>query len=239
MKKFLAALICLGPCLAQQTQTTPAQTNSAGMIMGSLTGNDGTTIVGGYVTLQLRSPIPTKSPSQTHWAVVSGAGGSFQFGRLPQGTYEICAQVLGSAWLNPCEWGLQPPVVVLSSTQPLGTVTMVLAGGAVVPIRVNDPAQLLPQNEGKTPGAQLLIGIANDGGVFRPAPVISQDAAGRNQQIVIPFGHPVNVSVYSSFFQLAGANGIALPRTGASIPVGASLGQQPAAITLLVTGGGS
>jgi hypothetical protein len=108
-----------------------------------------------------------------------------------------------------------------------------------VPIRVNDPAQLLPQNEGKTAGAHLLIGIANDGGVFRPAPVISQDATGRNYQIVIPFNHPVNLSVYSSFFQLAGANGISLPRTGTSIPVTVSSGQQPAAITLLVTGGGN
>lgn len=107
-----------------------------------------------------------------------------------------------------------------------------------MPIRVNDPAQLLPQNEGKTPGAHLLIGLANDGGVFRPAPVTSQDAAGRNQQIVIPFGRPVSVSVYSSFFQLAGANGIALPRTGAIIPVTASVGQQAPIITLVVTGGG-
>lgn len=238
MKKFLPALICLWPCLGQQTQTNPAQTNSAGMITGSLTGNDGTSIVGGYVTLQLRAPY-LKGLPQTHWSAVTGAGGSFQFGRLSQGSYELCAQVPGSAWLNPCEWGLQPPVVVLSSTQRVASVTMVLTGGAVVPIRVNDPAQLLPQNEGKTPGAHLLIGLTNDAAVFRPAPVISQDAAGRNQQIVIPFNHPVNLSVYSSFFQLASTNGVPLPRTAATIPIAVSLGQQPVAITLLVTGGGN
>lgn len=106
-----------------------------------------------------------------------------------------------------------------------------------MPIRVNDPAQLLAQNEGTTAGAQLLIGVANDGAVFRPASVISQDATGRNYQIVIPFNHLVNLAVASSFFQLANAVGVTIPRTGASIPVTVPSGQQPPAITLIVTGG--
>jgi hypothetical protein len=49
----------------------------------------------------------------------------------------------------------------------------------------------------------------------------------------------VNLAVVSSFFQLANAIGITIPRTGASIPVTAPSGQQPPAITLLVTGGGN
>ena len=55
------------------------------------------------------------------------------------------------------------------------------------------------QNEGKTPGAHLLLGMDNDAFAFRPATVVSQDANGRNHQIVIPFNSPVKLVVYSSF----------------------------------------
>jgi hypothetical protein len=223
--------------IAQPPQTNPTQVSSAGVISGTVTGADGTSIVGGSVTLQLQTPLPKRG--QTQWATVTGPGGSFQFERLNQGSYVLCALAApGTAWLDPCEWGAQPSAVALSSTQTAASVAVVLLGGAVVPIRVNDPAQLLPQNEGTTPGAHLLLGFANDRAVFRPAPLISQDAAGRNYQIVIPFNHPVNLAVVSSFFQLTNATGITLPRTGAIIPVAVPSGQQPPIITLAVTGGG-
>jgi hypothetical protein len=36
---------------------------------------------------------------------------------------------------------------------------MIMKKGAAVPIRVEDPAKLLEQYEGKTPGAHLLLGV--------------------------------------------------------------------------------
>jgi hypothetical protein len=104
IKKLSLALIWLVPCLGQQTQL-----NFSGVITGTLKGDDGTTIVGGYVTLQLVPPYPKSRLLKTDWTAASGSGGLFGFDGLNDGKYRLCAQVPQSTWLNPCEWGLQPP----------------------------------------------------------------------------------------------------------------------------------
>jgi hypothetical protein len=114
---------------------------------------------------------------------------------------------------------------------------MTLKKGAAVPIRIDDPSQLLSQHEGKTPGAHLLLGVGNDAFAFRPVSILAQDANGRDHQIIVPFNLPVKLVVHSSFFQLSDATGIPLSRTGAAIPVLVPSGTQPTIIKLKVTGG--
>lgn len=103
-------------------------------------------------------------------------------------------------------------------------------------IRVSDPGQLLTLHEGKTPGAHLLLGVGTDSLAFRIATLLSQDASGRNYQILIPFDRRVNISVTSAFFRMLGANGIALPRSGNMIPVIVPSGQQAPTLLLNVIG---
>jgi hypothetical protein len=233
MRKLWLSLICVIPCLAQQPRL-----NFSGVIAGSLTGGDGTKIVGGYVSLQRLPPYPQRV-RQTNWTAVTAAGGTFRFEGLNDGSYQLCAQVPKSTWLNPCEWGPQPPVVTMSAAQAFAVVTLVMKEGAVVPIRLEDPAQLLAQHEGRAPGAHLLVGVANDARWFRPALVTSRDAGGKNYQVLVPFNSTVNIVVYSAFFQLADAGGLPLPRTrAAAIPVSVPAGQQPTPVRLRVTGGG-
>ena len=131
----------------------------------------------------------------------SASDGSFRFDRLNEGVYKLCAQVPRSAWLNPCQWGLKPPVVTLSASQPTATVAMALKKGATIPIRINDPGQILSQYEGKVPDAHLLIGVGNDVHAFMPAPTVSQDTGGRNLQVVVPFNSVVKLEVFSTQFQ--------------------------------------
>ncbi|MBI1898773.1 MAG: carboxypeptidase regulatory-like domain-containing protein [Acidobacteria bacterium] len=233
MKSLSLALICITPCAAQQTAL-----NFSGVISGTLRGEDGTAIVGGYVSMALRPPHP-KRLRQTDWTAVTRAGGVFQFRGLNDGQYSLCAQVPGSTFLNPCEWGLQPVQVGLSPAQPIATVTIAMKRGAAVPIRMEDPGELLSQHEGRTPGAHVLIGVGNDGFAFLPAPVVSRDRTGRDHQVVIPFNSLVKLVVHSSFFQLSDAAGIALPKgRTTSIPLTVPAGQQPPAIRLRVTGAG-
>jgi hypothetical protein len=232
MRRIALLFIFAASCLAQQSRL-----NFTGAITGALAGDDGTALIGAHVTLHLLPPYPPGRLRQTDWAAVSGAEGSFRFVGLSEGRYQLCAQVLQSTWLNPCEWGLRPPTVSLSSAQPTAGVTMVLAKGAAVPIRIEDPGQLLSQNEGKTPGAHLLLGVPNDALVFCPASVVSRDATGRNHQIVVPFDSTVKLVVYSSFFRLSDAVGIPLPRTAVHIPVLVPRGRPPTPVALKVTGG--
>lgn len=112
---------------------------------------------------------------------------------------------------------------------------MILKKGAIIPIRIDDPSQLLSQYEGKVAGAHLLIGVGNDAHAFMPAPIVSQDAVGRNQQVVVPFNSAVNLVVFSSQFHLS-STGMALGKGPTTIPVAVATGQQPAAIVLQVTG---
>jgi len=231
--KIGCVFLCVVSCRAQ------AALHQGGTVTGTLTGADGKTISGGYVSLHLSQASAQGRHGQTDWATIAGTGGAFRFTGLSEGRFRLCAQVPKTAWLNPCEWGLQPPVVSLSATQPAVSVTMVLKIGAVVPIRVEDPGQFLSQNEGKIPGAHLLMGVADDGHAFRTVSLLSQDASGRNSQIVVPFGSAAKLVVFSSFFHLADDQGRPLAQAVSyTVPLTVPAGQQPAPIKLTVTGGG-
>jgi hypothetical protein len=209
------------------------------VVTGTLQGYDGTLIAGASVTLSRMPPYPEGTFWKKDWFVTSGTAGTFLFDGIYPGTYRLCAQAPAGVWLNPCQWGPQPSTVFLSSAQQSLSATIVLKKGVAVPIHVNDPGQWLAQNEGKTPGAHLLLGVANDAFVFEPAAITSQNSTGRNYSVVIPFATSVNLIVSSSFFQLSDATGTPLPRTGSTaIPITVSNGQQPTTLTLTVTGGG-
>lgn len=221
------------PCFAQQNVTT-----ANNLIAGKLSGDDGSALAGASVTLHLVSrPLPGRHGT-TQWLARSGIDGAFHFGALIDGAYTFCAQTGGKVWLDPCDWGLSVPTVTLSKSAPKATVTIVLKRGAQVPIRIDDPSNLLKQHEGKTSGAHLLIGYAGSGFAFRPAIPISEDPSGKNQQILIPFDRTINLIVSSSFFRLNNGAGVALPKTGTSMTVTAQTGQQPPTVRLTVISGG-
>src|ERR1700687_2153815 len=69
----------------------------------------------------------------------------------------------------------------------------------------------------KTPGTHLLIGVASDALVFHHATLVSTDSAGRNFEIVIPFGAPVNLVVNGGFFLLSNVLGQPLTRTASTL----------------------
>ncbi|MDQ6759795.1 MAG: carboxypeptidase-like regulatory domain-containing protein [Acidobacteriota bacterium] len=231
MRKLSVLLICIVPCLAQQSRL-----GFKGVVTGSLRGDDGTGIVGASVILQLLPPYPKSRLLKTEWTAVTGSGGLFRFDKLNDGKYRVCAQAPNSTWLNPCEWGLQPPTVSLSFVQPTTTIAMTLKKGVSVPIRIDDPGQFLSQNEGRTPGGHLLVGFGNDALVFRPIPVLPPGTNGTNRQIVIPFNSLVKLVVFSSFFQLSDTNGLPLAKSAGAIPILVPSGTEPALIKLTVTG---
>jgi hypothetical protein len=231
MRGFCLALIWLAGAQAQ-----PARLNGNGVIEGRLTGEGGTKIAGASVHLRRLPPFP-KRPGQTEWSAVTDSDGGFKFSRLFDGSYQLCSQALSGAWLNPCQWGLDYPLVTISESQPVAGISIVLKKGAVAPIRVEDPGQRLSQHEGKTPGAHLLIGVGNDAFAFMPARLVAADSSGKSLEIVIPFNSRRNLVVRSAFFQLADGLGLPLANARATmIPLVAVGGQKPAELRLRVTG---
>ena len=217
-------------CQAQQASV-------GGQILGTVKGDDGTALGGANVLLQRTLSPGASLRERTQWASTASSGGVFSFQFLPTGHYTLCAQMPSGSWLNPCEWGGSPAAVsVHVGSQPLNT-SVILARGAELDIRVDDPSQLLTQNEGKTPGAHLLLGVRSDALVFHAAFVTTQDSAGRNYSVTIPFAKPANLVVASSFFRLADSNGVTLPGNGfTTFPVTVSSGQPSAIIHLIIIG---
>jgi len=108
--------------------------------------------------------------------------------------------------------------------------------GALFPMRIADPSELLSLYEGKTPGAHILLGAASASSLFHTLPILSTDSTGRNYGILIPFDTAIKIIVSTSFFQLADATGLPLPRGITSqIPVTVQSGTQPTLLKLTVT----
>ena len=230
MLRLLLASAALVPCLAQQVDT--------GMITGTVSGDDGSPVVRAYVTLHLSftGSQSVRRSFQTQWGIYSGPGGSFRFTGLRNGTYRLCVQAPGTAWLDPCEWGLPIPSVVLAGAERSPTIAISLRKGVEVPIRIDDPGQFLVRNEDSVPGAHLLVGVRTQASTFRPATLVSQDGTGRTLRVVIPFEKPAQVAVASSFFSMADGNGAPFSRPGIGIPVSVPAGQKAAILRLSVTG---
>ena len=104
-----------------------------------------------------------------------------------------------------------------------------------MPIRIDDPSHVLAQNEGKTVGAHVLIALETPEHAYHQAQSISQDANGRNLVVTIPFGVPVNLLAYSSYFQLSDATGSPLSSIGGTITVTAATSGSPT-VHFVVTG---
>ena len=209
-----------------------------GTISGTLKGEDGTAIPGATINLHLTKPSVSRiPPPKTNWSVVTTTGGAFQLAALPPGIYAPCPRVPNSTWLNPCEWSLPTPTATISSTTPNPNITITLKRGAPVPVRVDDAGQFLKQNEGRTPGAGLLLGVSSPGYLFRLVPLVSEDAAGRNYQIVVPFSTQLTLVIHPSLYQVSDAAGHAL-NSGVStkIPVFIPSGQQATLIRIAVKG---
>jgi hypothetical protein len=147
--------------------------------------------------------------------------------------------VPNSTWLNPCEWNFPTPTATISRSNPNANATIILKGGAPVPIRIIDTGQLLAQNEGKTPGAGLLLGVSSPGLFFHRVLLASQDSSGRNYQIVVPFNTQLTLVLHSSFYRVNDANGLGLSQAvSTKIPLLVATGQQVTPITFTVLGTG-
>lgn len=204
---FSAVLACQGQ-----------QTNSAenGQISGTVKGDDGSNLGGATVFVRRTLAQGLRLRERTKWTITTDTSGVFQIGSLPNGQYTLCVQALSGNWLNPCEWGTVVPTVTVSDPQRSVSTTVVLKRGAAIPIRVDDPGQLLSLNEGKKNGAPLLVGVRSDALIFHAAPVASQDSGGRNYDVTIPFNAQVSLVVASSGFRLTDGAGKPFANNGAA-----------------------
>lgn len=187
----------------------------------------GASISGATVVLRLVRPSLKSRMQRVEW-VQSSDTSTVQFSALPPGTYSVCGYATQGKYLNPCEWNLPTPMPSLDSPgSKVVSVSLTLRRGAVLPIRLLDPSQLLARHEGKTAGAHVLMGVLSPGLIFHEIPFATADSGGRNYEITIPYEMPLEVILRSGFYRLSDSANLPLSVTVSSrVPVLAKAQQQ-------------
>jgi hypothetical protein len=203
--------------------------------MGIVQGEDASILGAAWVTIAREAAGPLVKITPFAASTPARPDGTFAFTGLDPGIYRLCAQLTGKAWLNPCEWGHSNTTVILTSEQIRQGIVLTMKKAATVPIRLDDPQGLLAGKK-HTPGADVLIGVGNDAGMFHAVTIVSEDAKGREHSIMIPFGVPIDVVAYSKVFQLGDNAGKSFPASGARIRVNVPPGTQASKVTITVRG---
>lgn len=189
-------------------------------ITGTVSTPDKKTAKGVHV-LANRVPDAASSSSGRNLHAITDATGTFDFKNLPDGTYSLCLQAPGSDYLDSCRWAL-PISVKTSAAQPAAPAQLSLQQGIRLSIAISDPAKLISSNEGKTAGANMLVGIWS-GNLFFSAPVDTKLATARTHSLVIPKSTSVRASVFSKFYKIGDSKGVPLAKNATvSVPATAN-----------------
>ena len=211
-RALLIAIVALGGL--------PLSRALAGTVSGRVVDTANHPVAAAVVTISEGAPSPSTPPTMHGAGAQTAADGTFSFANLDAGTYLLCSQVPRGTLLNPCQWTKTMPLVTVASATATASITLTMLPGYRLPIRVNDPQNLLAANEGKAPGPHLLVGV-NGGYHFEEAVIDATDIAGRNVSLLVPFNAPVAVTVQSNFFKLQDGAGNPLNKANA-VPIAAS-----------------
>lgn len=144
----------------------------------------------------------------------TGADGTFQFTKLPSGSYFLCAQTplmsgpKDDPFIDSCAWpDLSSPRLALAAGQARIDVIVPVKRGYLLKIRVNDAGKLLTAPIGNNPASHLSLLLSGPAALQRNIPIADQDSAGRTHSIVIPYDTPHKLFIHSASLALKDANG--------------------------------
>jgi hypothetical protein len=160
------------------------------------------------------APSPS-APSTKRITVQSGADGSFLFGQLLPGKYELCVQPSTEGYLDPCSWSPPAPAVTLIAGQAFSGYVLPIKRGSVVTVHINDPQSLVWQKNAKGSLPNLELGVLTPQAALRTARLAGVTATGTDYQITVPFDLSLKLSIRSFHLQLQDSTGAALV-TGSS-----------------------
>jgi len=150
--------------------------------------------------------------------------GAFTIPSLPAGNYVACAQPETPGLLDPCQWGTSAPAFTVTAGQTTSGVKITLAQGAVIPIHVNDPQQLLKPILGGRVDTSCRIHLVTAKGMHYEAPIVAQSVGGRDHSATVPFGTPYSLQVLCPALSLNDATGnpVVSANSGTPIQAGAT-----------------
>ena len=211
-----------------------------GSVSGTVVDDSGKPVVKARVFIS--RALPVNAPHIAAPPVMTGAQiittmtdhtGAFVSGHLPAGDYVACAQYAAQGLLDPCHWAAAAPQFTVTSGKTTGSVKITMARGAVIPIHINDPHQLLSTPKGAV-ASDLRIHVVTVKGHHYEAPIVASNKNGRDHQVTVPFGTPIQVQVISP--HLAVNDDTGKPTTTAGKNVNVANGSNAAQINYTVAG---
>jgi len=210
--------------------------NTTGSISGRVVTETGYT-VRAIVTLQ--PAVALGYPSGRLHRAFAASNGTFAFGAVPPGKYTICTQIPASEapkssapFLDTCEWGSSSSPVQVGAGKQANGVNLTAPKGTLLQIQVVDPDHVLPApTSANGPAAlepQLVLILRGPDRRIHHAGFVSQNAAGRNYQAVIPSSTALKITVASSVANVFDQNGNKI--TG-ELPTQAAAGSATSALT--------
>ena len=176
----------VGRCVFVVAIAAGAALAQTGSISGRVVGESGARAVGAIVRYdKIRTfqrdgggrMIPV-GPA-VNLSVQSGNDGVFVITGLPAGEYYLCALASRPGELNSCEWENEPAPISVVPGQQVQNVLLTIRSGAVIRIRVDDPA-------GKLRDEDLIVGFMADSGHYSRAHSASPRATAREYVVTVP-----------------------------------------------------
>lgn len=137
--------------------------------------------------------VTDKQPTAT---VVASPTGIYEFLNVAPGTYELCVQSPGNAFLDPCEWDSAPPRVFLHDPGATTGRTLIVDRGVELLISVADEDLVLSGDAES--GAVLSLGVKTADGFVRPASLINKTRGRLTAFVRVPADRPVDLQIGSS-----------------------------------------
>ena len=198
---------------------------AVGTVEGSVADPNGAPVVRARIFIAQALPAAAARPigppvitGPQMTTTMSDNKGEFIARGLPSGNYVACAQPISPGLLDPCQWAESAPTFTVTSGQTTTGVQIAMARGAIIPIHINDPQQLLKPVVGKT-DPNLRVHLVTAKGFHYEAPIVGQTAGGRDHAATVPYGTLFSLQVLSPHLNVAGASGNSASVLGASASV--------------------
>lgn len=129
--------------------------------------------------------------------------GSAVFTSIPQGPYEVCAQLPGGLLLDSCTW-VKHGTEIFVPTGATQAVTVVLQKGTLIVVQVDDTARQFSKETYPGHKLRLEVSTANT----HPVPMmVKLSGTSRQFSALVPADTDLRLHVRSSEFQVADAKG--------------------------------
>jgi hypothetical protein len=199
-----------------------------GQIRGRVADSSGAPVSGAVVIV---TPVSAPGkPSETN----SGANGNYAVSGLQPASYQVCINVPGGSFLNPCQWDSARPAVTVAAGQQLTGVDVALPAGQKVDVRVDDPQRVLAANE--APGkSHLSVGVWASNGIFHPASIAVNDASGRTYSILVPLGANLRLGVSGHKLLMEDGAGMTVAESAPGVPFTSPTASAPSPVTFRYT----